>query len=227
MFAFRRGEREITAETYTKSTTHWPPFDREDSFSWSDKYEWSAGSRNGSILHELFDHDSKCHRNGDAFSENNNQTRPKPDTVNANLITANFPRENVRTVVCRFSFQKGREKLRVYRLHRNSKCARCTRRAYNSKILLHCQERTEFDNKPLSLITLLKYFSVKEKKRKTSFTKCEPVKGARKRDVKGTRVSNNRTFEKFREPLNGESCIINFWLPFVLDHVHPSLVLLV
>lgn len=130
-----------------------------------DKYEWSAGSRNGSILHELFDHDSKCHRNGDAFSENNNQTRPKADTVNANLITANFPRENVRTVVCRFSFQKGREKLRVYRLHRNSKCARCTRRAYNSKILLHCQKRTEFDNKPLSLITLLKYFSVKEKKK--------------------------------------------------------------
>lgn len=165
VFAFRRGEREITAETYTKSTTHWPPFDREDSFSWSDKYEWSAGSRNGSILHELFDHDSKCHRNGDAFSENNNQTRPKPDTVNANLITANFPRENVRTVVCRFSFQEGREKLRVYRLHRNSKCARCTRRAYNSKILLHCQKRTEFDNKPLSLITLLKYFSVKEKKK--------------------------------------------------------------
>lgn len=108
MFAFRRGEREreITAETYTKSTTHWPPFDREDSFSRSDKHKWSAGSRNGNILHELFDHDSKCHRNGDAFSENN-PTRPKADAVNANLITANFPRESsdVRTDVCRFSFQ--------------------------------------------------------------------------------------------------------------------------
>lgn len=92
----REREREITAETYTKSTTHWPPLDKEDSFLVvSDKYKWSARETAISF------HDSKCHRNeAMLFQKIIQPNRRRIHTVNANLITANFPRESSDVVRC-------------------------------------------------------------------------------------------------------------------------------
>lgn len=153
LFEEEREREKSEAETYTKSTTHWPPFDREKILSRGRiNRKWSAGSRNGNILHELFDHDSKCHRNGDAFSENNNQTRPKADTVNANLITANFPRES--SDGCRMFADSRFRRWKNLQFIDFTEIGNVAGRACNSKIFLQCQKHTEFDNKPLSLITV-------------------------------------------------------------------------